>query len=131
MTKRPPVATRGKDDPKGEPMTALLQHTTERPHPSPGIQRFAGDWVDAVVVLGHGTIRVDAGNEGHILIPEDFETLREALAVPEPTERRPRRGPGPVVRPGVQFNAALGILLVPGGHDRAGRSFFRVSRAGS
>ncbi|MBM6621786.1 hypothetical protein JTF08_09215 [Micrococcaceae bacterium RIT802] len=99
-------------------MQALLHHTTDHPHPSPGTPRFAGDWVDAAVVLGHGTMRVDTGEQGHILIPEDFGTLRDALA------------PSGSLA-GVQFNAALGMLLVPGGHDRAGRSFFAVRPAGA
>lgn len=127
MTKRPPVAARGKDDPKGTAMTALLQHQFDHPAPLHGVPRFTGDWVDAAVVLGHGTIRVDTAERGLILIPDDFETLKAALA-----PARIAAGPRPAgARRGVQFNEALGVLLVPGGHDRAGRSFFPVRPAGA
>lgn len=121
MRKRPPVAARGKDDPKGTAMQALLHHTTDAPAPSTGTPRFAGDWVDAAVVLGHGTIRVDTAAGGHILIPDDFAALRAALP-----PAAPRQAAG---QPTVQFNQALGMLLVPGGHHRAGRSFFPVHPA--
>ncbi|WP_417215341.1 hypothetical protein [Arthrobacter sp.] len=100
-------------------MQAMPLHPYPAPHPSPGMPRFRGDWVDAAVVLGHGTIRVDTAEQGHILLPEDFETLSAAL-------RMPAAG-----RSAVQFNAALGMLLVPGGHDRVGRSFFPVRPAGA
>lgn len=131
MTKRPPVAARGKDDPKGTAMQALLQHPSATPHPPHGLPRFSGDWVDASVILGHGTIRVDTADQGHILIPKDFETLVGALdvsAAGHPARSWPGAGAG---RSAVQFNAALGMLLVPGGHDRVGRSFFPVRPAGA
>ncbi|WP_372698426.1 hypothetical protein [Arthrobacter sp. JSM 101049] len=125
MTKRPPVAARGKDDPKGTTMPALLHdpldHLLDHPEPPHGSQRFDGDWVDAAVVLGEGTIRVDAAGRGHHLIAEDFAALRAALA-----PVAPRQAAGTST---VQFNQALGMLLVPGGHHRAGRSFFPVHPA--
>lgn len=111
-------------------MSALLQHTTTPTHHSPGAARFSGDWVDAAVVLGRGTIRVDTFDQGHLLVPEDFATLRAALTGPEADARTVRPAARPA-RPGVQFNAALGMLLVPGGHGRAGRSFFPVHPAGA
>ena len=104
-------------------MQALLPHTPDHPHPSTGTPRFTGDWVETVVVLEHGRIRVDTAEGMHLLIPEDFETLEQALAVAGGV----RCGTG--ARTGVQYNQTLGRLLVPGGHERAGRSFFAVRPA--
>lgn len=104
-------------------MQALLPHTPDHPHPAPGIPRFAGDWVDAAVVLEQGRIRVETAVGEHLLIPGDYETLSRALSVTG------RAGRGWGARTGVQYNQTLGRLLVPGGHERAGRSFFTVRSA--
>lgn len=104
-------------------MQALLPHTPDHPHPSTGTPRFTGDWVEAAVVLEHGGIRVDTAEGTRLLIAEDFETLDQALAVAGPVGR------GTGARTGVQYNQTLGQLLVPGGHERAGRSFFAVRPA--
>ncbi len=109
-------------------MPALLHHHSHDPAPTRGAPRFTGDWVDAVVVLGNGTVRIDTRDRGYILISDDFSSLRDALWPPR--EAIPAGGGGRR-RTGVQFNEQLKVLLVPGGHERAGRSFFPLHPAPS
>ena len=96
-------------------------HPTRLPSPhlqvpeQAGEPRFRGDWIDARLVLGRGTVRVLAGGLDRTLVPDDFRAL--AASVPEGGRAR------------VQFNPDLGRLLVPGGHARGGRSFFRLAPA--
>ncbi|MDN5754450.1 MAG: hypothetical protein ACTHWW_07015 [Arthrobacter sp.] len=107
-------------------MPTLLRHHSHAPAapPAHAAPRFSGDWVDAVVVLGNGTVRIDTRDRGYLLLSDDFTSLREALSPP-------REAITDGQRTGVQFNEQLKVLLVPGGHERAGRSFFHLHAAPS
>ena len=109
-------------------MPALLQHSSPAPTDPRGASRFSGDWVDAVVVLGHGTVHIDTHERGYLLISDDFTNLRQALWPPRAAVAS---AGGDRRRSGVQFNEQLQVLLVPGGHERAGRSFFPLHPAPS
>jgi hypothetical protein len=89
------------------PASAEPQHTAPR---------FANDWIPATLRLGHGTVHVGSGALDWILVPDDFEALERAVG---------RQG-----RTEVEWNPDLGRLLVPGGHERTGRSFFTLRPAG-
>ncbi|MGO2005470.1 MULTISPECIES: hypothetical protein [Micrococcaceae] len=103
-------------------------HSPNAPAIHRGVPRFSGDWVDAAVVLGHGTVRIDTFDRGYILMTDDFQSLRHALG---PTRTLRTTGGSASGRAGVQFNAQFNMLLVPGGHARAGRSFFPLHPAPS
>ncbi|MGP5731645.1 hypothetical protein [Arthrobacter rhombi] len=110
-------------------MPALLQHSTHTPTDPRGAPRFSGDWVDAVVVLGNETVSIDTHERGYLLISDDFTSLSQALGPPRAVVAADRGGTRR--RSGVQFNEQLNMLLVPGGHERAGRSFFPLHPAPS
>lgn len=109
-------------------MPTLLHHHSHTPAPPRGAPRFTGDWVDVVVVLGNGTVRIDTRDRGYILISDDFSSLSEALSPPRAAVTA---SGGASLRTGVQFNEQLKVLLVPGGQERAGRSFFPLHPAPS
>lgn len=93
--------------------SAIMPATATAPVTAP---RFPGDWVDAMLYLGHGTVRITGRDVDRILLVDDFEALRRAVPQGSPAM--------------VQINPDLGRMLVPGGHARAGRSFFTLSSAG-
>ena len=130
MTKRPvrqPPA--GKSDPKGPAMSARpLLDTVPPPAPralafapepvvpvsAHNAPRFANDWIGAVLRLcpERRMVRIAAGTLEWLLAAADFDTLAEAAG-----------GVGPLA---VEWNPDLGQVLVPGGHQRGGASFFRL-----
>lgn len=78
------------------------------------LPRFAGDWISAWLDFdpGTGLLQLGAGPN---------EWLLEALSPDKLAAALDGRGPAEV-----QFNPELRVLLLPGGYESAGTSFFRL-----
>ena len=82
--------------------------------PSNPLPRFAGDWITAWVTLDQvsGLLHIGAGPE---------EWLLEAMAPDKLAAALKSSG---VIE--AEFNPELRVLMIPGAHEQAGSSFFRL-----
>ncbi|MEE1622238.1 hypothetical protein ACQ3I4_10810 [Zafaria sp. Z1313] len=98
--------------------TAAPRRSARRPA-ARSAPRFAGDWVSATLRLDahRRIVRLNTGEVEWLLEAEDFDAVSEAV-----------RGR---VLADVEWSPDLRRLLVPGAHERAGTSFFRLRPTGS